>query len=102
MNQVAWIVAVVVVVVVVALVAWWLTNRRRRSEALRDRFGPEYERTVEQHGERGEAERVLEQRAERVDKLDIRPLTSTESAQYATDWRAVQAHFVDDPEIAIA
>ena len=45
MAALIWIVVVVVVVVVVALVA--VGARRRRTAVLRDRFGPEYDRAVE-------------------------------------------------------
>jgi hypothetical protein len=100
MNTISLIV-VAVVAVGAALVVWWLVTRRDRSHELRERFGPEYERTVDQHGTRREAERELEARAERVEKLHIRELAADESTRYADDWRAVQSHFVDDPELAI-
>jgi FtsZ-interacting cell division protein ZipA len=101
MNTIALIV-VGVVAVGAAVVVWWLVTRRERSEALRDKFGPEYERTVQERGTRREAERVLEARAERVDRLDIRELAADERQRCADDWRAVQSHFVDNPELAIA
>lgn len=102
MNTGLWLVVAVIIAAVVVVAAWYMTTRRRRSEELRDRFGPEYDRAVEQHGARNDAERALEARADRVDKLHIRTLSTHESARYADDWRAVQSHFVDDPELAIA
>ena len=101
MNPVVWL-ALAVVIVAVALVGVWLSSRRRRSDQLRDTFGPEYDRTVRAHGERGDAERELAARAERVEQLHIRALSEDESARHANDWRSVQTHFVDDPEMAIA
>jgi len=101
MNPVVWLV-LAVVVVAVALAAVWLSSRRRRSDELRDAFGPEYDRAVQEHGERGDAERDLAARAERVEQLHIRSLSEDESAHFAEAWRGVQAHFVDDPEVAIA
>jgi hypothetical protein len=98
----AMLLAVALVVVAAALLVWWFVSRKRRSDDLRERFGPEYDREVEQRGARDDAERTLEARAERVEKLNIRALSTQESARYADDWRAVQAHFVDDPDLAIA
>ncbi len=53
------IIAVVVIVAIVAIA--WFVARKRRTEALQRRFGPEYERTVREHGS-GRAETELAQR----------------------------------------
>jgi hypothetical protein len=101
--SVATVVGVVVVLAIVVLaVAWWFTQRQRRSTELRQRFGPEYERAVDQYGERGRAEEALVARTERVQQLHIRPLGAEDRARYADQWRSVQSRFVDDPEDAIA
>jgi hypothetical protein len=102
MNVTAIVVAVIVVVIVVALAVWYFTQQQRRHRALRDQFGPEYDHAVESYGERDQAEKALEARAERVAALHIRPLESEESARYSETWRQVQTQFVDDPEHAIA
>jgi FtsZ-interacting cell division protein ZipA len=96
-------VVLVLVVIVVALVAvgLWLYSQRRRSDELRERFGPEYDRAVHDYGASGKAERALRDRAERVEQLHIRALSPEESARYAAEWRSVQAQFVDDPRNAI-
>jgi hypothetical protein len=91
-----------VIVLLIALVAAigaaiWLYMRNRRTEQLQSRFGPEYERTLAASGNQREAERELEHRAERVEHLDIRPLTSAERERYVELWNSVQARFVDDP-----
>jgi len=91
-----------VIVLLIALVAAigaaiWLYMRNRRTEQLQSRFGPEYERTLAASGNQREAERELEHRAERVEHLDIRPLTSAERERYVELWHSVQARFVDDP-----
>ena len=49
-----WIVIAVVVIALLAL-AVWTAIRKRRSARLRERFGPEYDRTVEAAGERRDA-----------------------------------------------
>jgi FtsZ-interacting cell division protein ZipA len=95
------IVAIVIVVVAIVLIAVWFTNRQRRTRELRDRFGPEYDRAVDQYGGAEKANEALAARAERVEQLNIRPLAPDQSARYAESWRAVQARFVDDPEHAI-
>jgi len=92
----------VVIVLVIALVvaigaAAWLYMRSRRTQGLQERFGPEYDRALSEHHDQRKAERELEQRAERVDHLNIRPLDSEEQRRFADRWQTVQAQFVDDP-----
>jgi hypothetical protein len=102
MSVVTVVGVVVLLAIVVIAIAWWFTQRQRRSTQLREHFGPEYERAVDQYGERGRAEEALAARTERVQQLHIRPLGAEDSARYADQWRSVQSHFVDDPEDAIA
>jgi hypothetical protein len=92
------IVAATAAVVGVAL-AWW--NKDQRSKALRERFGPEYQRALEAHGGRSGAENELAARRDRVERLPIRQLTPIEHEGFSTKWRIVQARFVDDPQGAI-
>jgi len=40
----------IIVVAGLALVGFWLWNRQREQAALREHFGPEYERTVRELG----------------------------------------------------
>jgi hypothetical protein len=95
----AWIVIAVGAVVLVALLAAAFLMRRRTSR-LRTRFGPEYERAVQQRGRRG-AEAELGSRLERRQQLDIRPLSATAREHYRESWTRVQAEFVDDPAGAV-
>ena len=101
MDTWVWIVLAVVVLAVLALAAAAVA-RKRRSEQLRDGFGPEYDRVVEDTGDRREAERELAQRQKRHDELEIVPLSDNVRARYAEEWRQVQARFVDEPEPAVA
>jgi FtsZ-interacting cell division protein ZipA len=96
----AWAVIAVAIVVVVAIVIWRALVARR-SRTLQQRFGPEYERTVDRVDDRREAEAELEARAKRRDELDIRPLTTAARERYITQWQWVQAQFVDDPRAAV-
>lgn len=98
-TQVAIIVAVVVIVVG-ALVLVFL--QRRRTERLRSRFGPEYERELAEGGNRRRAESKLVERAERVEKFHLRPLATADRERFIEAWARVQAHFVDAPAGAVA
>jgi hypothetical protein len=100
MNIPVVVTVAVAVVVIIALVAWSLA-RRRRSQRLRERFGPEYERTVRESGSPARAEETLESRERRVAHYHIRPLGHEESGRFAETWRVIQARFVDDPSGAV-
>jgi hypothetical protein len=94
-------IAIVVVMAALALALAWSYRQRRRRGELRERFGPEYDRTVQAVGTTGRAEAVLEQRAARVAKYRIHELNADESRRFAASWRASQAKFVDDPAAAV-
>ncbi len=91
---------VLIAVVLIGAVAW-ITLSRVRSQRLRERFGPEYERTVRTEGTVRKAEAELDARARRVKSLHIRPLSPSDATRFDTAWRAVQARFVDDPQGAV-
>lgn len=93
------IIAIIVVILVVAALLVGLSAVRRRRR-LQDRFGPEYDRAVNEHGRR-EAEAELAERERRVRDLDIKPLSPTARAQYAAEWAGVQEQFVDAPQSAV-
>ncbi|HEU4651485.1 MAG TPA: hypothetical protein VFS49_08725, partial [Croceibacterium sp.] len=97
------VIALIAILAAVALVAilFWAGMRRRRTETLRERFGDEYDRTVEQHGKPAKAEAALLEREERVARLDIRPLDPRARADAITEWREVKAVFVDSPVEAV-
>lgn len=95
------IIVIVVVVVVAILAIAWIVLQRKRTEALRNRFGPEYDRTLREHGP-GKAESMLSEREKRVEKFHIRDLAVDERERFVTAWREVQARFVDDPKAAVA
>src|SRR5262249_49585442 len=100
--QTSQIVAIVVVAIAILAAIGWLLYTRRRSERLRGHFGTEYDRRVtELEGDRRRAEAELTEREARVQKLQRRPLTSSERATFINEWRRCQARFVDDPEGAV-
>jgi hypothetical protein len=92
----AWIVIVVVAIALV-LAALPLVASRRRRERLKGRFGPEYEQTVAKRGGRREAERELQQREEKRQRLRIVPLSPEARDRYLRSWRDLQERFVDEP-----
>jgi hypothetical protein len=99
-NEVMMIVAAVVVLVAVAGIAWAYSARTRR-ERLKQRFGPEYDRTVEALGTPAKAEAALQQRAARVSRFNLRPLPPERAQEFDREWRRVQAGFVDSPDNAV-
>ena len=97
-----WQWAVLALVVVIVIVAVWTWLSQRRSAQLQDRFGDEYDRTVERSDSRKQAELDLRERARERDRLDIRPLAPAAAARYGEQWRQIQERFVDDPSQAVA
>jgi hypothetical protein len=98
-SETLMLVGVVVVVLLLGLAAWAYMSRRRRVN-LRERFGPEYERTVEAVGP-ARADSVLQERAERVSRFNLRKLTQDQADAFVREWRRIQARFVDDPTGAV-
>ena len=91
---------VLVVLVILALLiiaAVMAVMRKRRTRGLRERFGSEYDRTVDEHGSRRKAEHQMAGSAHRRDKVEIRDLDPLERQRYARTWTDVQSAFVDDP-----
>jgi len=90
-------------VALIAVIAWARIQRRhKQSLRLRRHFGPEYELTVNELGNRAAAEAELAAREKRVERLRIVPLTSVEVARFSQAWDGLQGRFVDDPRGAVA
>ena len=90
------LVAILVVLILLALLAIF-AGRQRRSRKLQDTFGPEYDRTVEEAGDRRAAETELRERTERRAGYDNVPLEPEARARYIEAWHNTQAQFVDEP-----
>jgi hypothetical protein len=96
------IIAIVVIAVLAVLaVAAFLAMQRRQSGHLRERFGPEYDRTLASSDGKRDAERELSEREKRVEKLCLREIEPEQRTAYAEEWKAVQARFVDQPAEAV-
>ena len=99
----SWVWIVIAVVAAIVLLAVFLSaTRTRRTRSLQDRFGNEYDRTVEQTGGKSAAERELRDREKRHDALDLRPLSPEQRDRYVQEWQTTQGRFVDDPSGAVA
>jgi hypothetical protein len=99
MSTAAIIVIVFAITVIAIALLWFL--QKRRSGRLHTKFGPEYERTLAEYGDRRKAESELESREKRIEKYEIRGLTREERERFAESWKSVQARFVDEPQQAV-
>ncbi|MFB4273498.1 LPXTG cell wall anchor domain-containing protein [Nonomuraea sp. GTA35] len=98
-ETVMWAAVIVGVMAMASAFGFFLLRRRR--DRLRERFGPEYERTVAAAGERRAAEREQRVRRTRSGPLDIQPLDPGSRRAYADRWAAVQERFVNEPSPAV-
>lgn len=98
------IIVLVVALVLLAVVLFAIFGKRstkRRQQELRRRFGPEYDRAVAEYGSEERAHRELLAREKRIQRFKLHPLTDADRVQFSTEWRNVQARFVDDPSGAV-
>jgi FtsZ-interacting cell division protein ZipA len=93
------IIIVAVIVVIAAVVLAVVQSRRRRT--LKDRFGPEYDRTIDVTDSKRQAHKDLRDRAAQRDQLEIRELTPAAASRYQEQWTLVQQQFVDTPAEAV-
>lgn len=101
MSSSIWIVIAALVALAVVVLVVLAVGRRKKTGRLKERFGPEYERTVAVAGTQGAAEKELAERERRREDLDIVPLTQQALAGYVDRWRIVQTAFVDNPASAV-
>jgi len=99
-NTTVIVLAIVAALVIVGLFGIVL-SRRQRTKHLQKKFGSEYERTVNQLGDKRQAEDELETRLDHVKTLDIRPLSAEETDRFTNEWQMTQAEFVDVPLAAL-
>jgi hypothetical protein len=95
------IIASIAVLVLIALAAWSI-YQKKQSQRLKERFGPEYGRSVDDLGSRTKAETELKAREKRVEHLTIIPLTPSEATRFSQTWKDLQGRFVDNPKSAVA
>jgi hypothetical protein len=93
--------AFVLVVIVAVAIAAYTEHRKTRTQALRKRFGSEYDREVLKNGSSRQAESKLTDRESYVKTLEIRDLGVGERDRFLTEWYTVQSRFVDHPKAAV-
>jgi hypothetical protein len=101
MNNTTQLVLVAVIFLIIGGVIAMAVMRVQRTKRLKDRFGPEYERAINEIGDKRQAEDELDSRLAHVNTLKIRPLTAEEVNRYALEWQKTQTEFVDEPLSAL-
>ena len=81
------------------LLALALIRIRQRRSHLKERFGPEYQRAVSDHGVGGAESRLSDIEAER-ENLSLRDLPPATRDRYLDEWRQAEIRFVSDPRDA--
>jgi hypothetical protein len=92
------LIGVAIVFIVIGIV--WAYDRAR-TRNLRQQFGPEYERTVAEFGDRRKGESELLRRQNRFRRMHLRDLSPIERDRFREEWRRAQSRFVDDPDVAV-
>jgi hypothetical protein len=95
------IAAAVLIALTVLLAAVLAATKRRRTRRLKEHFGVEYERAVDDTGDERAAENELIARQRNRKRLDIVALTPEAHHRYAQQWVEVQRSFVDEPSEAV-
>ncbi|MGN9784760.1 hypothetical protein ACTMTF_25230 [Nonomuraea sp. ZG12] len=101
MSAMTTVVAIAVAVIVILAIGFVVLQQQQRRRQLRRRFGPEYDRTMDERDTRGQAEQELRDRQQRVSTLDIKPLTPESRQAYIAHWVTLQEQFVDTPARAV-
>ena len=99
-NTTVLVLALIVALILGGLIGAFI-SRRQRTKRLQEQFGPEYDRTLDEVGDKRQAERELETRIDHVKTLAIRPLSAEEVNRFTSAWQATQAEFVDEPLTAL-
>ena len=87
-SQALIIVAGAAVLVLIGIAAYSVMMRRRR-ERLRERFGPEYDRTLERAATPAQADAILAKRVQRVSTFSLHPIGREQAEAFASEWRRV-------------
>lgn len=91
------IIAIIVLVVLVAAAAVFFLMPQMRSQRLRRKFGPEYDRVVSSNGDRRAAEKELADRERRHAEFDLHPIPPEKHEKYRVEWTRIQERFVEAP-----
>lgn len=100
MNTSTVVVAIVVVIAVVIAIALIAKNQRRQK--LKQRFGPEYQRAIQETGSTTRAEAKLQKLESRVQGYKLVALSAPARTEFVGAWQRIQSRFVDDPRNALS
>lgn len=89
-----------IIVVAAALVIGVYMWQHSRTVKLQSQYGREYNRAVDELG-RLRAEKALDDREKRVERMQIRALTREQRDRFSDRWDELQKQFVDDPDGAV-
>jgi hypothetical protein len=95
------IIGIVIAVVVVLVLGAMVLRLTLQQRELRARFGPEYDRVMEDRANRRAALRELSERERRHAELDLQPISATSRDRYRQSWGLIQSTFVDRPGTAV-
>ncbi len=90
-----------VVLAVIAAIAIVVRKRKHKRDQLKQRYGAEYARTVDEAGSKRKAEEHLSEREARREQLDIRPLSSGQRSSFRGRFEALESSFIDSPDAAV-
>lgn len=91
---------VLIALTLVLIVVLSVTSRRKTAR-LKEHFGAEYDRAVDDAGGQRAGEQELVARERKRRKLDIVELSPSAHQRYAQQWTDIQRSFVDDPSEAV-
>ncbi len=95
------LILIAVGILAVVVLAILTGTRKGRSQKLREKYGPEYDFTMEKVGGQRKTEETLKEREKRVNKLDIRALDEHARERYQGEWNKIQTDFVDNPSKSV-
>ncbi len=98
LDSKTWIILAGVAIIALVAVAAWFAYQKKQSQRLKQRFGPEYGRAVDDLGSRAKAETELKAREVRVERLKLVALPAAEAARFSQAWKTLQGRFVDNPK----
>jgi hypothetical protein len=102
MSTTTLIIVIVAIVLAAAIaVVGYRVAQQKRTTRLREQYGPEYDRALDEADSQREAESELRDRSKRHEKLELRSLDSSEREDFERRWSDVQGQFVDDPSNAV-
>lgn len=96
-SEIILVIAGIILLAAAGIAGWFYL----RGQALRRRFGPEFDRVASEKDSVAEAARELRERERRHAALQLKELSPESREWYAEQWRQLQSRFVEAPEQAV-